>query len=75
MSALVPSMMRVEPVGIEAEGRGPLVDLRVTWDLPSGASYDVTVQLLTHFACASLVVMLWAGMIGPLALIALNQPV
>jgi len=73
--AFYPTILTVEHVGIRDAGRGPLVDLRATWVDSSGERYEVCVQLLSHFACASLVVLLGAGQVGPLALLALAQPI
>jgi hypothetical protein len=70
-----PSMMRVEHAGVTDAARGPLVSLEVTWTISSGERYEVVVPLLSHFACASLVVLLASGDIGPLALLALAQPI
>jgi hypothetical protein len=52
-----------------------LVSLRATWTMTSGEQYAVSVPLLSHFAATSLVLLLCAGEISPLALIALSQPI
>lgn len=71
---LIPTMLSVAHAGLTDPVRGPLVSLTATWIMTSGERYEVTVQLLSHFACASLVLLLSDGSVGPLGLLALNQP-
>lgn len=70
-----PTMVRVEHAAISDADRGPLVSLTATWTHSSGEQYEVCVPLLSHFACASLVLLLGGGEIGPLALLALAVPI
>jgi hypothetical protein len=75
MRAVVPSMIVVSPAGVTDMDRGPLVTLEVTWIAGSGAHYDVCVPLVGYSALRSLLPLLTTGMIGPLALLALSQPI
>jgi hypothetical protein len=75
MANFVPTLIRVEHVAVIDSDRGDLVSLSALWTMTSGEQYEATVQLLSHFACASLVVLLNGGQIGPLALLALDQPI
>jgi hypothetical protein len=70
-----PTIVRVVPENLSGESSGDLVSLEALWTMMSGEQYEVRVRLLSHFACASLVVLLCAGDIGPLALLALAQPI
>jgi hypothetical protein len=70
----VPSRITVERVGIDDSGLGPRVNLYAIWTSESGEKYEVCAQLLTCSASASLVRLLLAGELGPLALEAFNEP-
>lgn len=74
MRDFVPSLIAVERVGISDSDLGPLVNLTATWTSSSGEKFDVCVQLLSCSAASSLVPLLLAGEVGPLALMALGQP-
>jgi hypothetical protein len=73
--SFVPTRIVVEHAGIADADRGDLVSLTAIWTMSSGELYEATVPLVSHFACASLVLLLSAGDIGPLALLALAQPI
>jgi hypothetical protein len=70
-----PTIVRVVPDGLSGELSGDLVSLSALWTMTSGEQYEATVPLLSHFACACLVQLLCGGEIGPLALLALAQPI
>ncbi len=54
-------------------GSEDLVSLRALWTMRSGEQYEVTVPSLSLSGCASLVLLLCAGEISPLALLALQS--
>lgn len=70
-----PTIVRVVHENLSGEFSGPLVSLTAVWTLSSGERYEATVPLLSHFACASLVLLLSSGEISPLALLALARPI
>jgi hypothetical protein len=70
-----PTLVTVKPALVTDSARGPLVSLTALWTMSSGEQYEVCVPLLSHYAAASLTVLLCGGDVGPLALLALAQPI
>jgi hypothetical protein len=75
VGSFVPTLIRVERVAATPADPGDLVSLSAVWTMTSGERFEATVRQLSHFAAASLVLLLSSGEIGPLALLALDQPI
>lgn len=75
MSAFVPTLITVRPVGANVPVLGPLVSVTALWTMTSGEQYEATVPRLSTYAACSLVPLLCRGQIGPLALLALGTDV